>query len=69
MSSNGRSRCIARPAVPPCGRPVHDRPITFDGGDLHRTRLDGLTGARIWCGYGVLAHNLNKITTLATANT
>jgi transposase, IS5 family len=30
-----------------------------------RTRLDGLTGARIWCGYGVLTHNLTKITTLA----
>ena len=28
-------------------------------------RLDGLTGARIWCGYGVLAHNLTKITALA----
>jgi transposase, IS5 family len=35
--------------------------------DLHRTRLDGLTGARIWCGYGVLAHNLTKITALAAA--
>ena len=36
--------------------------------DLHRTRLDGLTGARIWCGYAILAHNLTKITTLAAAN-
>jgi IS5 family transposase len=35
--------------------------------DLDRTRLDGLTGARIWCGYGVLAHNLTKITALAAA--
>ncbi|MGI5238784.1 ISNCY family transposase [Dactylosporangium sp. CA-139066] len=35
--------------------------------DLHRTRLDGLTGARIWCGYGILAHNLTKITALAAA--
>jgi IS5 family transposase len=34
-----------------------------------RTGLDGLPGARIWCGYGVLAHNLTKITTLAAANT
>jgi transposase, IS5 family len=33
--------------------------------DLHRTRLDGLTGTRIWCGYAILAHNLAKITTLA----
>jgi IS5 family transposase len=33
--------------------------------DLHRTRLDGLDRARIWCGYGVLAHNLTKITALA----
>ncbi|MGR6320735.1 ISNCY family transposase [Micromonospora soli] len=30
-----------------------------------RTRLDGLTGARTWCGYGVLAHNLTKVTALA----
>jgi transposase, IS5 family len=29
-----------------------------------RTRLDGLTGARIWCGHGVFAHNLTKISTL-----
>ncbi|HEX6684873.1 MAG TPA: ISNCY family transposase [Candidatus Limnocylindrales bacterium] len=34
-----------------------------------RTRLDGLTGARIWCGYGVLAHNLTKITALAATST
>jgi IS5 family transposase len=26
-----------------------------------RTRLDGKDGAAIWCGYGVLAHNLVKI--------
>jgi transposase, IS5 family len=25
--------------------------------------LDGLTGARIWCGHGVFAHNLTKIST------
>jgi IS5 family transposase len=36
--------------------------------DLHRTRLDGLTGARIWCGYGILAHNLTKIVALAATN-
>jgi len=30
-----------------------------------RTRLDGLTGARTWCGHEVLTHNLVKITTLA----
>jgi IS5 family transposase len=29
-----------------------------------RTRLDDLTGARIWTGHGVLAHNLVKIATL-----
>jgi len=33
-----------------------------------RTRLDGLSGARIWCGYGVLAHNLAKVTALAVSN-
>jgi transposase, IS5 family len=30
-----------------------------------RTRLDGLDGARTWCGHGVFAHNLTKISTLA----
>ena len=31
-----------------------------------RTRLDGRTGAAIWCGHGVFAHNLVKIGTLAS---
>ena len=31
-----------------------------------RTRLDGTEGARIWTGHGVLAHNLIKISALAT---
>jgi IS5 family transposase len=31
-----------------------------------RTRLDGTDGARTWAGYGVLAHNLVKISTLAS---
>jgi IS5 family transposase len=35
--------------------------------DRDRTRLDGLTGAQIWYGYRVLAHNLTKITALAAA--
>ena len=30
-----------------------------------RTRIDGIHGARIWCGHGVLAHNLVKISALA----
>jgi transposase, IS5 family len=30
-----------------------------------RTRLDSRTGAAIWCGHGVFAHNLVKIGTLA----
>jgi IS5 family transposase len=30
-----------------------------------RTLLDGLTGARIWCGHGVFTHNLSKISALA----
>jgi len=33
----------------------------------NRTRIDGLDGARTWCGHGVLAHNLVKIATLAQA--
>jgi transposase, IS5 family len=31
-----------------------------------RTRIDGPEGARIWTGHGVLAHNLVKISALAT---
>jgi transposase, IS5 family len=31
---------------------------------LDRTRLDGLAGARTWCGHGVFAHNLVKISGL-----
>ena len=30
-----------------------------------RTLLDGLDGARTWCGHGVFAHNLTKISGLA----
>lgn len=29
-----------------------------------RTRLDGIEGARTWCGHGVLSHNLTKIARL-----
>jgi IS5 family transposase len=32
-----------------------------------RTRMDGLQGARIWCGHGVFAHNLVKISGLLQA--
>jgi IS5 family transposase len=31
-----------------------------------RTRLDGIEGTRTWAGYGILAHNLVKISTLAS---
>jgi IS5 family transposase len=31
-----------------------------------RTRLDGTEGARTWAGYGILAHNLVKISALAS---
>jgi IS5 family transposase len=31
-----------------------------------RARLDGTEGARTWAGYGILAHNLVKISTLAS---
>jgi transposase, IS5 family len=31
----------------------------------NRTELTGLTGVRTWCGHGVFAHNLVKITALA----
>jgi IS5 family transposase len=29
-----------------------------------RTRNDGITGARTWCGHGIFAHNLIKISGL-----
>jgi IS5 family transposase len=32
-----------------------------------RTLMDGIDGARIWCGHGVLAHNLVKISGLLAA--
>jgi transposase, IS5 family len=32
-----------------------------------RTRMDGIDGARIWCGHGVFAHNLVKISGLLQA--
>ena len=32
-----------------------------------RTRMDGIDGARIWCGHGVFAHNLVKISGLINA--
>ena len=31
---------------------------------LNRTRIDGLDGARTWCGHGIFAHNLVKISGL-----
>ena len=31
----------------------------------NRTHLTGLSGARIWCGHGVFAHNLVKLSDLA----
>ena len=31
----------------------------------NRTELTGITGARTWCGHGVFAHNLVKISALA----
>lgn len=36
--------------------------------DWNRTHIDGIDGARIWTGQGVLAHNLVKISTLAAAS-
>jgi IS5 family transposase len=33
---------------------------------LNRTRNDGLAGARTWCGHGIFAHNLIKISALIT---
>ena len=32
--------------------------------DSPRTRIDGLAGARTWCGHGIFAHNLVKISGL-----
>jgi IS5 family transposase len=35
----------------------------------NRTRIDGLRGARTWCGHGVFNHNLIKIAALTTPTT
>jgi transposase, IS5 family len=32
-----------------------------------RTQMDGIQGAKTWCGYGVLAHNLVKVSGLVAA--
>jgi transposase, IS5 family len=32
----------------------------------NRSQLDGIHGARIWCGHGIFAHNLVKISALTT---
>jgi len=34
---------------------------------LARTRLDGIEGARTWCGHGVFVHNLVKVSLLLSA--
>ena len=34
------------------------------GYGLDRSRIDGIEGARIWVGHGILAHNLVKIAAL-----
>lgn len=33
----------------------------------NRTRIDGIDGARTWCGWGVLAHNATKVAALLEA--
>jgi IS5 family transposase len=33
---------------------------------MNRTRMDGLAGARTWCGHGIFAQNLIKISGLIT---
>jgi IS5 family transposase len=37
------------------------------GSGWDRTLMDGIDGARIWCGHGVLAHNLVRISGLVAA--
>jgi transposase, IS5 family len=36
------------------------------GGQNRATRIDGTEGTRIWTAHGVLAHNLLKISALAS---
>jgi hypothetical protein len=40
--------------------------LTAAGYGWDRTRLDGRQGASLWCGHGVFAHNLVKISALAS---
>ena len=68
----------ARPARPPSGGRAFRRAVKWRTGSegristlkrqygWDRTRLDGTEGARTWTGYGVLAHNLVKISALAS---
>ena len=48
---------------------AHRRKIRCMAGSLvggwNRTEFTTLTGARTWCGHGVFAHNLVKISALA----
>jgi transposase, IS5 family len=34
-----------------------------------RSLMDGLAGTQVWCGYGVFAHNANKVSTLVAGKT
>ena len=68
----------ARPARPPSTGPRSAAPSSggpaakagsapSNGGyGWDRTRLDGTEGARTWTGHGILAHNLVKISALAS---
>jgi Ricin-type beta-trefoil lectin domain-like len=65
--SNTFSHCVATPGLQD-GLATElrfcDGDPAQDGWD--RARLDGTQGARIWTGHGVLAHNLVKISALAS---
>jgi IS5 family transposase len=61
MHAGGR----CRPRL--CGRRSGKGRISYlkRGYGWDRTLLDGKTGATIWCGHAVLAHNLVKASALA----
>ena len=60
--TNTAARSAAPSSGAPAAKPASATLKRQYGWD--RTRLDGLDGARIWTGHGVLAHNLVKIAAL-----
>jgi hypothetical protein len=68
MSESPSPCSVAEPSSPkpaaPCADSVAANNLKHSWGWEH-TALDGIDGARTWCGWGILAHNATKIAVLA----